>query len=125
MMNRDLSQTTLESFLMSIASLEQTDLRSQIHQIKIPAMGMYGDRDIVVCPDQWQPLLEGIPHARIERFPRAGHFIMLDEPGTFMQTLHDFLNGDCQEPNSSRTSSPRQVDLEQTVPVYDKANGWC
>ena len=46
-------------------------------------MGMYGDRDNIVNPHQWQPLQEGVPHARIERFSKAGHFIMLDEPQTF------------------------------------------
>jgi hypothetical protein len=43
-------------------------------------------------------MLAGIPHARIERFERAGHFIMLDEPQTFMEILHDFLNGETQQP---------------------------
>jgi pimeloyl-ACP methyl ester carboxylesterase len=55
-------------------------------------MGMYGDRDIIVHPDQWQPLQSGITTARIERYPNAGHFIMLDEPQSFMQTLKDFLD---------------------------------
>jgi pimeloyl-ACP methyl ester carboxylesterase len=52
---------------------------------------MYGDRDIVVNPQQWQPLQAGVPHARIERFPTAGHFIMLDEPEEFRRCLLDFL----------------------------------
>jgi pimeloyl-ACP methyl ester carboxylesterase len=91
MMDRDLARTTLESFLLSIASLRRTDLRPFLNQIEIPTMGMYGDRDIVVNPDQWKPLLEGVPHARIERFQQAGHFIMLDEPERFMHTLRDFL----------------------------------
>jgi pimeloyl-ACP methyl ester carboxylesterase len=34
----------------------------------------------------------GIPHARIERFTTAGHFIMLDEPQVFSNTLVHFLN---------------------------------
>jgi pimeloyl-ACP methyl ester carboxylesterase len=91
MMDRDLSQTTLESFLMSIASLRRTDLRPQLSQVKIPAMGMYGDKDVVVSPQQWKPMLEGIPHARVERFHSAGHFIMLDEPEKFVDTLLNFL----------------------------------
>jgi len=92
MMNRDLSRTTLDSFLLSIASLRQVDLRPRLPQIKVPVLGMYGERDIVVSPRQWQPIREGIPHARIERFKHAGHFIMLDEPQRFTQTLIDFLN---------------------------------
>jgi len=97
MMDRDLSQTTLESFLVSIASLRRTDLRPHLNRIQVPVMGMYGAKDVVVDPQQWQPLLEGVPHTRVERYPMAGHFIMLDEPAKFMNTLMDFLT--CEAPN--------------------------
>jgi pimeloyl-ACP methyl ester carboxylesterase len=92
MMDRDLSSTTLESFLMSIASLRKTDLRPKLCNIQVPVMGMYGDKDIVVHPQQWKPLQAGLPASRIERFSRAGHFIMLDEPPQFMEILRDFLD---------------------------------
>ncbi|BAJ62711.1 MULTISPECIES: alpha/beta fold hydrolase [Anaerolinea] len=92
MMDRDLSQTTLESFLISIATLRRTDLRPRLHQIRVPVMGMYGDRDNIVHPRQWEPLKKGVPHARIERFPKAGHFIMLDEPKECMSKIKDFLD---------------------------------
>jgi pimeloyl-ACP methyl ester carboxylesterase len=92
MMDHDLSQTTLESFLISIASLHRTDLRPDLGQIRIPVMGMYGNRDNIVSPRQWQPLQSKISHARIERFSKAGHFIMLDEPLLFRQKLKDFLD---------------------------------
>jgi len=98
MMDRDLSRTTLESFLTSIASLHRTDLRPFLGKINIPAMGMYGDKDIVVHPRQWMPMQKGIPHARIERFKTAGHFIMLDEPLRFVQTLQGFLDCGSQPP---------------------------
>ena len=92
MMDRDLSRTTLESFLRSIASLRRTDLRPMLSQIKIPALGMFGDKDKIVNPLQWQPMLAGIPHAAIERFPNAGHFPMLEEPNAFSQKLKAFLD---------------------------------
>jgi pimeloyl-ACP methyl ester carboxylesterase len=94
MMDRDLSKITLESFLLSISSLRKTDLRPKLHTIKCPAMGMFGDRDIVVHPKQWKAMEEGIPHARIERFHEAGHFPMLDEPSRFMGLLKDFLDSE-------------------------------
>ena len=94
MMNRDLSQTTLESFSTSIASLRHTDLRPYLDQINIPVMGMYGEKDIVVDPHQWEPLMEGVPQSKIERFETAGHFIMLDEPDDFKERLKNFL--DCE-----------------------------
>jgi pimeloyl-ACP methyl ester carboxylesterase len=94
MMDRDLSKTTLESFLYSIASLRRTDLRQRLNEIKIPSMGMYGDKDIVVHPGQWKDMVAGIPHARIERYHDAGHFIMLDEPQKFSEMLKNFLDGE-------------------------------
>jgi pimeloyl-ACP methyl ester carboxylesterase len=92
MMDRDLSRTTLESFLLSIASLRRTDLRPRLGQVKIPALGMYGDQDKIVHPLQWQPMQKGIPQARIERFPRSGHFMMLEEPTEFRERLKSFLD---------------------------------
>lgn len=92
MMDRDLSKTTVESFLVSISTLRRTDLRPNLGQIHIPVMGMYGDRDNIVHPRQWKPLQTGVPQARIERYSKAGHFIMLDEPKRFQFTLKDFLD---------------------------------
>jgi pimeloyl-ACP methyl ester carboxylesterase len=92
MMDRDLSRTTLESFLFSIASLRETDLRPQLAQVQVPVMGMYGNKDNVVHPLQWQPIQAQIPTARIECFPTSGHFIMLDEPAKFSAILKDFLD---------------------------------
>ena len=98
MMDRDLSSTTLESFLLSIASLRRTDLRPFLGEIKVPVMGMYGDRDVVVRSTQREVLQEKYPLARIERYRNAGHFIMLDEPKNFMETLHAFLEDEPFKP---------------------------
>jgi pimeloyl-ACP methyl ester carboxylesterase len=92
MMDRDLSSTTVESFLRSIASLRRTDLRPMLPQLKIPVMGMYGDRDNIVSPRQWQPLLAGVPHAKIVRWERAQHFVMLDTQQDFVEKLKSFLD---------------------------------
>lgn len=92
MMDNDLTKTTVESFLLSIESLRRTDLRPMLPQLKIPVMGMFGDRDNIVNPNQWKPLLEGVPHAKIVRWQRAQHFIMLDTPQDFMENLKTFLD---------------------------------
>jgi pimeloyl-ACP methyl ester carboxylesterase len=92
MIDRDLSRTTLEPFLISIASLRQTDLRSELSQIKIPIMGMYGKKDIIVHPDQWQEIIKQVPNAQIDKYNNAGHFIMLDEPKRFRSNLKCFLD---------------------------------
>jgi pimeloyl-ACP methyl ester carboxylesterase len=92
MMDKDLSRLTVESFLLSIASLRRTDLRPKLNEIKIPVMGIYGERDNIVHPRQWQPLVEGVPHAKIIRWEKAQHFVMLDKPQDFMESLKSFLD---------------------------------
>jgi pimeloyl-ACP methyl ester carboxylesterase len=94
MMDRDVSQTTVDSFFSSIGSLRRTDLRPLLNQVRQPVMGMYGATDIVVQYKQWKALQDGIKQARIERFENAGHFIMLDAPDPFMHNLKDFLDED-------------------------------
>jgi pimeloyl-ACP methyl ester carboxylesterase len=91
MMDRDLSRTTVESFLLSIASLRRTDLRPMLSQIKVPVLGMFGDGDNIVNPLQWQPLQEGVSQARVVHWKKAKHFVMLDVPQDFTQKLKDFL----------------------------------
>lgn len=94
MMERDLSRTTLESFLLSIASLRRTDLRPLLDQVKVPVMGMYGDGDNIVHPRQWQLLKKGLPDAHIVRWSNARHFPMLDVSDDFLEQLRDFLSED-------------------------------
>jgi pimeloyl-ACP methyl ester carboxylesterase len=67
-------------------------LRPKVGQIKVPVMGMFGDHDNIVDPRQWQVLKGCLPGSHIERYPKAGHFIMLDEPPLFMQKLKEFLD---------------------------------
>ena len=92
MIHRDLNQVTLESFLLSISSLRQTDLTPHLAPIYQPVMGMYGDRDVIVNPNQRNLLDANLQRVRIERFRRAGHFIMLDEPHQFKIILKEYLD---------------------------------
>ena len=92
LMDRDLSRTTLESFLLSISSLRKTNLRSQLGQLKIPVMGMFGAADNIVSPKQGKVLKDSSPDSLLECFPEAGHFIMLDNPAEFMEKLKAFLD---------------------------------
>lgn len=98
MMERDLSRTTLESFLMSIASLRRTDLRPLLGQIQVPVMGMYGDGDNIVHPKQWKPLQQGIPSTKVVRWSNAKHFVMLDVSSDFLEKLKDFLDEEESSP---------------------------
>ena len=78
---------------MSIASLRKTDLVPELKTVQVPVMGMYGQRDNIVSPNEWKPIQAHVAEPRIERFPEAGHFIMLDNPQRFNRTLLEFLLG--------------------------------
>lgn len=91
MITRDLSQTTLEAFFLSIGSLHQTDLRPQLPGITTPIMGIYGVGDNVVAPTQANVITNNVPISRVKMMPGSGHFPMLDEPQAFNSYLAEFL----------------------------------
>ena len=91
LLTNDMNQTTLRSFFNSIASLKDVDLTSQITGLPMPVMGVYGNRDNIVSPGQAKVLQQSMPHAKVEVISKAKHFVMLDSPDFFLQTLKNFL----------------------------------
>ncbi len=91
MINKDVSMISMESFFQSIGTLRQTDLRPELNRVIVPTLGMYGKNDIIVRPSENETLKAGVPHAQIEWFPDAGHFIMMDSPQRFITTLRAWL----------------------------------
>lgn len=91
MIFHDVSRTSAESFFRSIEDLHRTDLRSRMGEINMPTMGIFGEHDNIVSPGQADVLLQGVPHAHIQRLARSRHFPMLDEPERFRQSLVSFL----------------------------------
>ena len=92
MIAADLSQTTLESFLLSIKSLRNTDLTEDLKQIQVPLMGIYGAKDVIVNPNQKDLVQEHANHPHVVYLKDAGHFPMLDAPDAFIETVKDFLD---------------------------------
>jgi len=92
MISEDLSRTTLESFLLSIKSLRNTDLTDELKGVQVPILGMFGAKDNIVNPGQRHVLQRAALRPSIVYFKNAGHFLMLDEPETFMKTLKNFLD---------------------------------
>ncbi len=91
LLEKDVSAMTVASFVTSIGSLHHTDLRPRLQEIKVPTLGIYGKRDIIVHPKQYEPLRAGVPHARIEIREQSGHFPMLDEPDAYLEIIQSFL----------------------------------
>jgi pimeloyl-ACP methyl ester carboxylesterase len=92
MIAEDFSQVTVNSFFQSIGTLRETDLRPNLAEISMPTLGIYGRKDIIVSPNEHKTLAQGVPHARVNFFQNSGHFVMLDEPAHFYETVLDFLH---------------------------------
>ena len=91
MISADLSQTTTESFLLSIKSLRGTNLTKQLNAIEVPVMGIFGAKDNIVNPKQKDVLLQLAQQPHVNFFEDAGHFPMLDDPECFLKVVADFL----------------------------------
>jgi pimeloyl-ACP methyl ester carboxylesterase len=92
MISADLSQTTTESFLLSIKSLRNTNLTEQLNTIQVPLMGIYGAKDNIVNPNQKDVVLNLAQQPYVNFFENAGHFPMLDDPDRFLQVVKYFLD---------------------------------
>jgi pimeloyl-ACP methyl ester carboxylesterase len=80
-----------ESFYSSINSLRLTNLSDQLHRLKIPAMGIYGAKDVIVNPNQVKLFQRYIPHGKTTWIPRAGHFPMWDTPEEWAAAFREFM----------------------------------
>ncbi|MBN1262029.1 MAG: alpha/beta hydrolase [Anaerolineae bacterium] len=92
MFEKDLSSTTMESFSASIRDLRHTDLRPRLHELRIPAMGVYGCKDNIVDPKQGEILRKRVTNAILHYFDGSAHFPMLDETERFHRVVREFLN---------------------------------
>lgn len=91
MVKADAAKVPTESFFQSIGTLHRTNLTAELRDLQMPVLGIYGQRDNVVSPNQLRLLVDCVPHAREAWFEESGHFPMVDEPDRFFQTLQMFL----------------------------------
>ncbi|WFU31704.1 alpha/beta fold hydrolase [Bradyrhizobium brasilense] len=89
----------------AIASLNASDSRDRLGQIRVPTLVLVGNEDIITPPSESQALARGIPNSRLEIIPEAGHFPMLEQPATFNLSLGAFLmRQDIQPPHAIATA---------------------
>lgn len=93
MLSADLGKLSAPSFLESIGTLRQTDLRPRLRDLKLPVLGIYGMNDRIVDPGQARVLKESMPASNVLSFEHSGHFPMLDESNRFHEAVRGFLNG--------------------------------
>jgi pimeloyl-ACP methyl ester carboxylesterase len=83
----------LQSMLNYYRALKRyrRDLRGAIKRIDVPAMLVWGERDPVFIRATTEAFGEWVPDLRVERIPRAGHFVQNDAAEKVNELLIAFL----------------------------------
>ena len=67
------------------------DQRGRAREIRVPALVLVGDEDLVTPPDLSKELADLIPNARMQVMSGAGHLGNIEKPADFNATLDQFL----------------------------------
>ena len=70
-----------------------SSVRRQFARIECPTLLVWGMRDRYLAPALAEGLETWVPHLRVERLPRASHWVQHDEPETVNRLIVEFLGG--------------------------------
>ena len=88
-----LERAPTAGYLVALRLLAETDLRSRVGQISAPTLVLAGAADVATPPDQVRALADAIPGAEFVLLPGAGHLLCIEEPGSLVRALDEFLGG--------------------------------
>lgn len=86
-----LERTTLDGYLGVCAAIRDTDLRESTSLLRIPTLGVCGDKDGSTPPDLVRETTALIPGSRFELIAGAGHLPCVEQPDVLAGLLSDFL----------------------------------
>lgn len=81
---------TTEGFARQLEALIAFDSKTWYRNIHASTLVIHGDGDIL-CPNDSLILSQGIPAAKLFRFPGIGHSPMIENPDGFNRAVIDFL----------------------------------
>jgi pimeloyl-ACP methyl ester carboxylesterase len=67
-------QTTIDA----AKAVWRFDFRDRLDQVALPTLVVCGAEDRSVKPEHARALADGIPQARLQSFPEAGHLVVLE-----------------------------------------------
>jgi pimeloyl-ACP methyl ester carboxylesterase len=69
----------------------EVDLRPELRHVRAPTLVVRGDRDFYMPPRWWDDILELVPSSWSVEVPETGHCSHISMPGTFNQTILDWV----------------------------------
>lgn len=81
-----------ETMLRLTAGPLRRDMQDRLGEIQAPTLVIWGEGDRIIPAAYAEAFAAGIPHARLELIPRAGHVPMLEKPGAVNEAIARFLS---------------------------------
>jgi non-heme chloroperoxidase len=69
------------------------DFGEQLDQVTLSTLVLAGGKDRSIKPEHTQALADGIPHAKLQRFPGAGHLVVLERAEQIALAVTEFVAG--------------------------------
>ena len=83
----------LRQLLTLARSIRATDMTElELADVHAPTLVIWGERDRYLEPDVADRLVEGIPGARLERFPDVGRLVPEERPEELAELIHAFAS---------------------------------
>jgi 3-oxoadipate enol-lactonase len=80
-----------EGYRLAARALTDADTRPLLAKIKAPTLVLWGEADTVCSLDEARAIRAGIPGARLEIIPGAGHASNQEQPDAFNELVRRFL----------------------------------
>lgn len=71
--------------------LDRPDLSDRLGEIDVPVLIVHGEEDAALEIERAEPMLDGLPDARMARIEKAGHSSNLEQPDQVNDALREFL----------------------------------
>jgi non-heme chloroperoxidase len=82
-----LASTSHETRRDAVAGILRFDIEAELPRIDRPTLVLVGSADVLTPPAEARRIARGIPGARLEVIPRAGHMLMLERPDVLRTVL--------------------------------------
>ncbi|MFI9272199.1 alpha/beta fold hydrolase [Kitasatospora sp. NPDC052896] len=67
-------------------------LRGRLHRVTVPVLVLAGEQDGIVPLEYGRALADSFPRATFRAIPEAGHFPHIEQPGTVLEAIGDFVD---------------------------------
>jgi 3-oxoadipate enol-lactonase len=71
--------------------VERYNMERKLHKVRVPALVMAGDRDVLISKRSLNLLCKGLPNARFSPLPGCGHLAFVTRPDLVAAKVQEFL----------------------------------